>query len=117
MSPLSELTLLGDDELEGRLAESRRELLNLRFQLATGQLDNAARIGQVRREVARLLTLLRQREIAAAEGVVFTPPAPAPAEKPARAKRAAKVADEAPAAAEPVDADPADGPQDEEEEA
>jgi large subunit ribosomal protein L29 len=58
-----ELRELGDDELENRLAESRRELLNLRFQLATGQLDNVARIPQVRREVARVLTVLRERDI------------------------------------------------------
>jgi len=58
-----ELRELADDELENRLAESRRELLNLRFQLATGQLDNVARIPQVRREVARVLTVLRERDI------------------------------------------------------
>ena len=51
-----------------RLSESRRELLNLRFQLATGQLDNPSRMGQVRRDVARILTILREREIAEAEG-------------------------------------------------
>jgi len=68
MTTATELTLLGTEELEGRLAESRRELFNLRFQLATGQLDNTARIGHVRREVARILTVLRDREIAEAEG-------------------------------------------------
>jgi large subunit ribosomal protein L29 len=58
---------LNDAELLQRLEEARAELFNLRFQLATGQLDNHARIGQVRREIARLLTIRRQREIAAAE--------------------------------------------------
>jgi large subunit ribosomal protein L29 len=58
---------LNDAELIQRLEEARAELFNLRFQLATGQLDNHARIGQVRREIARLLTIRRQREIAAAE--------------------------------------------------
>ncbi|MFC0081645.1 50S ribosomal protein L29 [Aciditerrimonas ferrireducens] len=62
-----ELRTLDDEELEGRLAELRRELLNLRFQLATGQLDNVARIGQVRRDVARVLTVLRERDIEVAE--------------------------------------------------
>jgi large subunit ribosomal protein L29 len=64
----SELRELEDDELETRLMEYRRELLNLRFQLATGQLDNVARLSMVRRDVARVLTLLRDREIAMAEG-------------------------------------------------
>jgi large subunit ribosomal protein L29 len=64
---VAELRGLGDGELVGRLAEARRELFNLRFQLATGQLDNTARLGQVRRDIARLATFLREREIAAAE--------------------------------------------------
>ena len=67
MTAVSELTELGQVELEGRLAESRRELFNLRFQLATGQLDNTSRLGLVRRDVARILTVLREREIAEAE--------------------------------------------------
>ncbi len=67
MSTASELTALLPDELETRLVEGRRELFNLRFQLATGQLDNTARLGQVRRDVARILTVLRDREIAEAE--------------------------------------------------
>jgi len=62
-----ELRQLDDDELENRLAEYRRELLNLRFQLATGQLDNVARLPQVRRDVARVLTVLRERDIDAVE--------------------------------------------------
>ncbi len=66
---LTELRNLGDDELLERLAETRSELFNLRFQHVTGQLDNHARLGQVRREVARLATLLREREITAAEAL------------------------------------------------
>ena len=58
---------LADAELETRLVEAKQELFNLRFQNVTGQLDNSARIGQVRRDVARIETILRQREIAAAE--------------------------------------------------
>jgi large subunit ribosomal protein L29 len=58
---------LGDEELVERLAETKVELFNLRFRLATGQLDSSARIGQVRKDIARLNTLLREREIAAAE--------------------------------------------------
>lgn len=58
---------IADGELLGRLAEHREELFNLRFQLVTGQLDNSARLGEVRRTVARIMTELREREIAAAE--------------------------------------------------
>jgi large subunit ribosomal protein L29 len=63
----TELRELNDTELEHRLGEAKEELFNLRFQNATGQLDNIARIPQVRREVARIETLLREREITAAE--------------------------------------------------
>jgi large subunit ribosomal protein L29 len=63
-----ELRELNDVELEQRLNEAREELFNLRFQSATGQLDSTARIGHVRKDVARIETLLREREIAAAEG-------------------------------------------------
>jgi large subunit ribosomal protein L29 len=66
-SKAAELRELSDDELENRLRESREELFNLRFQHVTGQLDNYARLGQVRKDIARILTLLRAREIEAAE--------------------------------------------------
>ncbi len=68
MTSAYELAQLDDDELENRLAEYRRELLNLRFQLATSQLDNYSRMSTARRDVARILTLMREREIALAEG-------------------------------------------------
>jgi large subunit ribosomal protein L29 len=66
-SRAAELRELNDTELEHRLGEAKEELFNLRFQNATGQLDNIARLPQVRREVARIETLLREREIVAAE--------------------------------------------------
>ena len=66
-SKTAELRELNDTELEHRLGEAKEELFNLRFQNATGQLDNIARIPQVRREVARIETLLREREITTAE--------------------------------------------------
>jgi large subunit ribosomal protein L29 len=66
-SKTTELRELNDTELEHRLGEAKEELFNLRFQNATGELDNIARIPQVRREVARIETLLREREITAAE--------------------------------------------------
>ena len=59
------LTDLGDTDLIERLSEAKEELFNLRFQFATGQLDNPARLRQVRRGIARVLTELRAREIAA----------------------------------------------------
>jgi large subunit ribosomal protein L29 len=55
------------EELETALAEAKAELFNLRFQHVTGKLDNYARIGQVRKDVARYMTILREREIAEAE--------------------------------------------------
>ena len=60
---------LSDAELVAKLAETKEELFNLRFQLATGQLENNSRVGLLRRDVARINTLLRQREIAAAEAL------------------------------------------------
>ncbi len=62
----SELRELGDTELSERLAESKEELFNLRFQNVTGQLDNPRRVSQVRREIAQVLTVMRERDIAAA---------------------------------------------------
>ena len=61
------LSDLGDTDLIERLSEAKAELFNLRFQFATGQLDNPARLKQVRHDIARVLTELRAREIAAAE--------------------------------------------------
>ena len=58
-----ELRELPEDELRHRLESSKEELFNLRFQLATGQLDNPMRIKEVRHEVARILTVLREREL------------------------------------------------------
>jgi large subunit ribosomal protein L29 len=67
MARAQELRELDTEELESRLAETRHELFNLRFQHVTGQLDNYCRLGELRREVARMQTLLREREIEAAE--------------------------------------------------
>ena len=58
---------LSDGELLSHLADAKEELFNLRFQAVTGQLDNTARLGAVRKQIARLNTELRSREIAAAE--------------------------------------------------
>jgi large subunit ribosomal protein L29 len=60
---------LDDGSLIDHVRETKDELFKLRFQLATGQLSNYARIGQVRRDIARLETELRAREITAAEAL------------------------------------------------
>ena len=57
----SEIRDLPDEELLARLEEQKEELFNLRFQGATGQLDNPMRVKQVRHDIARILTILRQR--------------------------------------------------------
>jgi large subunit ribosomal protein L29 len=64
---IDDLRELNDAELANRLRAFREEVFNLRFQNATGELDNNARISQVKKEIARCETLLREREIAAAE--------------------------------------------------
>ena len=65
--PSAELQGLDIPELLDKLAEAKAEAFNLRFQHATGQLDNHSRLQHVRRQIARINTVLRQREIAAAE--------------------------------------------------
>ncbi len=61
---------LGDIDLLEALADRKEELFNLRFQFATGQLENSARMKQVKKEIARVHTELRAREIAAADAAV-----------------------------------------------
>jgi len=53
---------LTDDELERKMAETRQELFNLRFQSATGGLENSARLRMAKREIARILTVKNERE-------------------------------------------------------
>jgi len=62
----SELRELPDDELEHRLSERRQELFNLRFQSVTGALENSARLRLAKREIARILTVVNEREAAKA---------------------------------------------------
>jgi large subunit ribosomal protein L29 len=64
-----ELRELNDTELANRVREYREELFNLRFQNATGQLENTTRLNHVKKDIARCETLLREREIAAAEAL------------------------------------------------
>jgi large subunit ribosomal protein L29 len=63
----AEVRNLSDVDLARQLDEAHQELFNLRFQYATGQLKNTARLGYVRRDIARLRTELRERELAAYE--------------------------------------------------
>jgi large subunit ribosomal protein L29 len=63
----SELRGLGSEELGTRLKESKEELFNLRFQVATGQLDNNRRLQTVRRDIARIYTIMRERELGLSE--------------------------------------------------
>jgi len=65
----AELRDLADDQLIERLVETKQELFNLRFQHVTGQLDNYARLQQLKRDIARVSTEMRAREIAAAEAL------------------------------------------------
>ena len=69
MAKGKKLIELSDADLDTRLDELSDELFNLRFQNATGQLTNVKRLGQVRKDKARVLTELRAREIAAAEAI------------------------------------------------
>ena len=64
-SKAAELRELPDEELYVRIESAKEELFNLRFQLATGQLDNSSRLKELRHDVARLATVLREREIEA----------------------------------------------------
>ncbi|HEY6932507.1 MAG TPA: 50S ribosomal protein L29 [Marmoricola sp.] len=61
--PATELRSLLDDELVTRLREAKEELFNLRFQSATGQLDNNRRLQTVKRDIARIYTVMREREL------------------------------------------------------
>lgn len=69
MSKSSELREMHDEALVIRLAEEKQTLFNLRFQNATGELDNVARFKEVRRDIARIHTIMREREITAHEAI------------------------------------------------
>jgi large subunit ribosomal protein L29 len=63
MISAEELRQLGTEELQTKLKESKEELFNLRFQAATGQLESHGRLTSVRKEIARIYTILREREL------------------------------------------------------
>ena len=63
----AEIRNLSGEDLQAKLKEARAELFNLRFQMATGQLDNTARIKQVKKDIARIQTEMRDRELEAVQ--------------------------------------------------
>jgi large subunit ribosomal protein L29 len=62
-TPAVELRGLEDDELLAKLREAKEELFNLRFQAATGQLEHHGRLNAVRKDIARIYTIMREREL------------------------------------------------------
>jgi len=66
-TPPGELRELSEEELVTRLREAKAELFNLRVQAATGQLDNHGRLQVIRREIARIYTIMRERELGLSE--------------------------------------------------
>ena len=61
----AEIRELSADDLQAKLKDARQELFNLRFQMATSQLDHTARLGQVKKDIARIQTEMRARELRA----------------------------------------------------
>jgi large subunit ribosomal protein L29 len=66
-TPIKDITSLSDAELRGKLDDAHKEMFNLRFQRAQGQLTDVSSIRVVRHNIARIKTVLRQRELAAQE--------------------------------------------------
>jgi large subunit ribosomal protein L29 len=75
-----------DDELKGSLVGLRKEAFNLRFQRASGQLENTARMRAIRRDIARIKTILTQRRVSGAGPATGSKTAPAKKAKPAKRK-------------------------------
>jgi large subunit ribosomal protein L29 len=100
---VDELRELEEDQLGDRMRAARRELYELRFKHAVGQLENSSQISKVRHDIARIMTVLSERQL----GLVTFIPAEETAPAPSRAERAGTPEDEgfeadAPVAAEPV---------------
>ncbi|TKV58667.1 50S ribosomal protein L29 [Nakamurella flava] len=68
VSKANELRELGGEELVARLREAKEELFNLRFQMATGQMDNNRRLRTVKHDIARIYTVMRERELGLSVG-------------------------------------------------
>lgn len=92
---VTELDTFENERLTDELKKAKAELFNLRFQSATGQLENHGRVRQVKRDIARIYTVLREREL----GIRATPEVvEAPAKKKAAAKKSTKKTEQAEAA-------------------
>ncbi|MFZ7087358.1 50S ribosomal protein L29 [Curtobacterium sp. RRHDQ10] len=89
----TELDTFEDERLADELKKAKEELFNLRFQAATGQLESHGRLRAVKRDIARIYTVLREREL----GIRATP---APVEAPKAAKKSTKKADKSDASTE-----------------
>ncbi len=85
-----ELRALSTEDLQAKLKDAKEELFNLRFQSATGQLDNHGRLKAVKRDIARIYTVLRERELG-----IRAVPTPQPAKTTTKKKAAEKPAEEA----------------------
>ncbi|MFC5337833.1 50S ribosomal protein L29 [Leucobacter denitrificans] len=96
---ITELDSFENERLAEELKKAKAELFNLRFQSATGQLENHGRVRQVKRDIARIYTVLREREL----GIRITPVA-APAKKASGKKSTTKKSEQADAAAETKEA-------------
>lgn len=92
---ITELDSFEDERLAEELKKAKAELFNLRFQAATGQLESHGRVRQVKRDIARIYTVLREREL----GIRATPAAAKP-----KAKKTSKKTEQADAAAETKEA-------------
>ncbi len=93
-----ELRTLDAEELGGRLKGARRELYELRFKLAVGQLENHRQILRVRKDIARILTVIHQRALDSAVSVAYAAAAPIAVENPEPPVETAVTADTAKAA-------------------
>jgi len=109
VSPAHELRDLDGATLVGKLREAKEELFNLRFQSATGQLESHGRLKSAKHDIARIYTVLREREL----GITSAPPVPAAADPVAAPDGAAEVTTDAavpvPVAAEPAVTGPTAG--------
>ena len=97
---VDELRVLEADELSIRMRQARRELYELRFKHAVGQLENSSQISKVRHDIARIMTVLRERDFGIVASMVadaLEPAAIAPEPEPAAAATAVEEAPEAPA--------------------
>jgi ribosomal protein L29 len=97
---VDELRVLEEDELGGRLKAARRELYELRFKHAVGQLENSSQISKVRHDIARIMTVLREREFGivaqvAPEAIAVAVAEPEPHQAPETADEVPETADEA----------------------